>query len=229
MIPPDRAGTEGAGRTVLRRKRSPIDGGPPTPESGVQRLDHAAVLLAATEILEERGLLALTAPALAAKLDVPEQGIVADLDGLVAEAYRRLGVEELANVRRIVLANPSPVEQMRALLRWLATPPEDSDAIRLEAWALSRHNPGLRSAVQEGEAAWHGLVAAVIRRGARTGDFPPADADDVAAHVISLIDGINAYQLIGYRSDIDRMRLLTRVLRAELGLVWGSELEDALG
>jgi AcrR family transcriptional regulator len=224
-----RAGTEEAGRIVLRRKRSPTDGGPSAPETGVQRVDHEALLLAATGILQEQGLLALTAPALAARLRVPEHGLVVDLDALVAEAYRGLGVEELASVRRIVLANPSPVEQMRALLKWLATPPEDSDAIRLEAWVLSRHNPALRSAVQDGEAAWHGLVAAVIRRGARSGDFPPADAEDVAAHVISLIDGINAYQLIGYRSDFDRMRLLTRVLRAELGLAWGSELEDALG
>jgi uncharacterized membrane protein len=46
--------------------------------------------------------------------------------------------------------------------------------------------------------------------------------------VISLIDGINAYQLIGYRSDLDRMRLLTRLLQAELGVVWGSALTDAL-
>jgi AcrR family transcriptional regulator len=206
-----------------------MDGGPPTPESGVRRVDRSAALLAAAEILKEHGLLALTAPALASRLRVPEREVAPDLDALVAEAYRGLGVEELASVRRIVLANPSPVEQMRALLKWLATPPEDSDAIRLEAWVLSRRNPALRTAVQESEAAWHGLVAAVIRRGARSGDFPAADADDVAAHVIALVDGINNYELIGYRSDIDRMRVLTRVLRAELGLAWGSELEDALG
>jgi hypothetical protein len=86
----------------------------------------------------------------------------------------------------------------------------------------------MREAVQAGEAGWHGLVASVIRRGARSGDFPQADAEEIAAHLISLVDGVNAYHLIGYRSDLDRMRLLKRVVQAELGLVWGSELTAAL-
>jgi hypothetical protein len=179
-------------------------------------------------LLEAEGPLAVTAERIARALEVPAEQLDADVDAAVAEAYRGLSRAELADVKRTILSNPSPVEQMRALLRWLATPPEDSDAIRLEAWALSRRNPALRSAVQDGEAAWHGLVASVIRRGARSGEFLQADADEVAAHVISLIDGINAYETIGYRSDFDRMRLLTRVLRAELGLAWGSELADAL-
>jgi AcrR family transcriptional regulator len=185
------------------------------------------VLRAAAEVLKAEGPLAVTAERLARALDVPVQALDVDVDAVVAEAYRELTVAELGEVRRTVLANPSPVEQLRALLSWLATPPKDSDAIRLEAWALTRRNPGLRSAVHDGEAAWHTFVASVVRRGARKGDFLQADADEVAAHVISVIDGINSYQQIGYRSDFDRMRLLTRVLQAELGLVWGPELADA--
>lgn len=189
-------------------------------------LDHSVVVAAVARVLKAEGLLAVTADRLAAELGAGVAQL--DLDAAAADAYRGLSVAELAEVKRTVLANPSPVEQMRALLTWLATPPEDSDAIRLEAWALTRKNPALRSAVQDGEAAWHGLVASVVRRGARSGEFPQADADEIAAHVISLIDGINAYQIIGYRSDFDRMRILTRVLRAELGLVWGEEMLSAL-
>jgi DNA-binding transcriptional regulator YbjK len=191
-------------------------------------VDHDDAVRAVVEILGDGGLLAVTPERFAAAVGVPARRVQVDLDALIAEAFQRLSVAELAEVRRKVLANPSPAEQLRALLVWLATPPEDSDAIRLEAWALSRRNPALRAAVRENEEAWHSLVAAVIRRGARTGEFLQADADEVAAQVISLIDGINAYQLIGYRSDFDRMRLLTRVLHAELGLAWGPQLADAL-
>jgi hypothetical protein len=200
---------------VLGRKRARV-------------VEHDEVVEAAIAVLQSEGLLAIDGKRLAAALDVPEQQLDVDADAVAAEAYRRLGVAELAQVRRRILADPSPAEQMRRLLNWLATPPEDSDAIRLEAWALTRNNPGMREAVQAGEAGWHGLVASVIRRGARSGEFPQADAEEIAAHVLSLIDGINAYQLIGYRSDLDRMRLLTRVVQAELGLVWGSELTAAL-
>jgi hypothetical protein len=200
---------------VLGRKRARV-------------VEHEEVVDAATEVLQTEGLLAIDSKRLADVLGVPEQQLDVDVDAVAAEAYRRISVAELAEVRRAILADPSPAEQMRRLLNWLATPPEDSDAVRLEAWALARHHPGLRDAVQQGEAGWHGLVASVIRRGARSGDFPQSDAEEIAAHVLSLVDGVNAYQLIGYRSDIDRMRLLTRVVQAELGLVWGSELTAAL-
>jgi hypothetical protein len=200
---------------VLGRKRARV-------------VEHEELVDAATEVLQSEGLLAIDRKRLAAALGVPEQELDVDADAVAAEAYRRLAVAELAEVRRRILADPSPAEQMRRLLNWLATPPEDSDAIRLEAWALSRRNSGLREAVQAGEAGWHGLVASVIRRGARSGDFPQSDAEEIAAHLISLVDGVNAYHLIGYRSDLDRMRLLTRVVQAELGLVWGSELTAAL-
>jgi hypothetical protein len=187
------------------------------------------MLVAATEVLSSDGPMAVTRTRLARALGVGEQQIDCDVDALLARAYRGLSVAESARVKREILANPSPVVQMRALLAVLATPPEDdSDAFRLEAWALSRTNPALRSAVQDSAAAWHALVASVIRRGARSGEFHDTDADEVAAHVISLIEGINSYQLIGYRSDFDRVRLLTRVLQAELGMVWGPELADVL-
>ncbi|WP_375386825.1 TetR family transcriptional regulator C-terminal domain-containing protein [uncultured Amnibacterium sp.] len=191
-------------------------------------VSHDAVLAAATEIIQAEGPIAVTLDRLARALDVRAQQLEVDVPAVVAEAYRALSVAELGAVRRAVLANPSPAEQMRALLNWLATPPEDSDGIRLEAWALARHNPALRQAVKDGETAWHGLVASVVRRGARSNDFLQADADEIAAHLISLVDGINAYQTIGYRSDFDRMVLLTRVVQAELGLAWGPDLAEAL-
>jgi AcrR family transcriptional regulator len=197
--------------------------------NSTRALEYEEVLAAATSLLSAEGPLAVTSSRLARALGVQEQHLGVDVDAVLADAYRGLSRAESASVKRTILANPSPVEQMRALLAVLATPPEDdSDAFRLEAWALARKNPALRSAVQESASAWHALVASVIRRGARSGHFREADADEVAAHVISLVEGINSYQLIGYRSDFDRMRLLTRVLQAELGMVWGTELTDAL-
>lgn len=195
----------------------------------LREVGREEVVAAAASILATEGPRAVTARALARVLDVPEQQVDVGLHGVLGDAYRVLSTREAAQVKRKILANPSPVEQMRALLAVLATPPEsDSDAFRLEAWILSRTDPALRAAVQESAAAWHGLVASVIRRGARSGEFPQADADQVATHVISLIEGINSYQLIGSGADYDRMQLLTRVLKAELGMAWGPQLTDAL-
>lgn len=204
---------------MLGRKRAPA----------AAAVDPETVRAVVDRVLPADGPLAVTAARLARELGVDAGALVdVDVDVVLADSYRALGVAELAEVKRTILANPSPVEQMRSLLSWLSTAPEEGDAIRLEAWALARHNPHLRQVVQDGEAAWHGLVASVVRRGARSGYFVDADAEEIAAHLISLIDGINAYQLIGYRSDLDRMRLLTRVVQSELGLAWGPALQDAL-
>jgi hypothetical protein len=191
--------------------------------------DHDAVVRATADLIRSEGPMAIDRERLAQALDVPAARLDVDVDAVVGEAYRSLSLAEIAEVRRTILSNPSPADQMRALLSWLATPPEDSDGNRLEAWALARHNPALREAVCAGEEAWHGLVASVVRRGARSNDFLQADADAIAALLISVIDGINAYQAIGYRSDFDRMALLTRIVQSELGLAWGPELTEALG
>jgi hypothetical protein len=188
------------------------------------------VVDAIKEILPRDGVFAVTAESVAAATGSTPATIAAtiDLPARIAEAYRSLATAEVAQVRRAILADPSAAAQMRALLTWLAAPPEESDALRLEVWALTRRDPALRAAVREHEEAWHGLVSSVIRRGARGGDFPQADADEIAAHLISLVDGANNYELIGYRTQTDRLRLLTRVVRAELGLVWGADLEAAV-
>lgn len=193
-------------------------------------IDDELVLDTVKRILASDGIFAATPAAVAAGIGVTPERVQSsvDLDAVTVEAYRELGVEELAEVRHTILANPSPAAQMRALLTWLATPPEESDALRLEVWALSRHNPALRDVLRANEEAWHGVVASVIRRGARDGDFPQADADEIAAHLISLVDGVNNYELIGYRTQTDRMKLLRRVVESELGLVWGPDLQTAL-
>lgn len=181
------------GRSVLGRRTHAVE--------------HEDVLRTTTEILRTTGPLAVTRERLAVALGVREQQLDVDVDAVLAEAYRTLSTSESAQVKRTILTNPSPVEQMRALLAVLATPPEDdSDAFRLEAWALARSNAALRTAVQDSAAAWHALVASVIRRGARAGEFRDTDADEVATHVISLIEGINSYQLIGYQAGVSTLR-----------------------
>jgi AcrR family transcriptional regulator len=193
-------------------------------------IDEERVVEAIKGILVKDGVFAVTPTAVAASIGASPARVTAelDLDALVVEAYRALAVAEVAEVRRTILANPTPAVQMRTLLSWLAAPPEESDALRLEVWALSRRNPALRAVVREHEGAWHGVVSSVIRRGARDGDFPQTDADEIAALLISIVDGANNYEFIGYRAQTDRLRLLTRVVQAELGLTWGPDLEAAL-
>lgn len=195
---------------------------------GTRTVGREQLVATAAEIALSEGFLALSDQRLADAVGVPPSSID-DLDQLIAETYRSVSGSELRSVHRRILADPSPAAQMRALLNWLgAESMEAIDAGRIEGYALARRNPALQEAIRENEAAWLELVTSVIRRGARRGDFRESDAEEVAAHLLTLADGISAYQLVGYRSDADWRSILTRVVRAELGLVWGQTLEDAL-
>lgn len=179
------------------------------------------VLTAAVGIAFERGLYAVDHGNVAARLAVHVKSVIAvapDERSVVANAFSRIVSVELAEVKRFVLANPSPARQMLALLDTLAEPVRaEVDAVWLEAWSLGRRNAALGTAVREEEGAWHAFVASIVRRGIKSGDFDDVDANEVAAHILAVIDGVNAYALVGYQTDIDRLHLLHSVARTHLG------------
>lgn len=186
-----------------------------------RHLEQEEVLTAAVGVAFDDGLHAVTPAAVAARIGVAEKGVLLawpDADELVATTFSRIVAAELAEVKRQVLANPSPVQQLSVLLETLAEPVRvDVDSVWLESWSLGRRIPALGDAVRAEEGAWHTFVAAVVRRGVKAGDYLDVDPDEVAAHLLAVIDGVNAYSLVGYRTDLDRLRLLHAVARTHLG------------
>lgn len=186
-----------------------------------RHLEQEEVITAAVGVAFEIGLHAVSAETVGARLAAPPKSVAAlwpDTDALVAVTFSRIVSAELAEVKRAVLANPSPLQQLTVLLATLGEAVRlDTDAVWLESWSLGRRNPALGDAVRNEEAAWHAFVAAVVRRGVKSGDFLDVDPDEVAAHLLAVIDGVNAYSLVGYRSGVDRLRLLHAVARTHLG------------
>ncbi|GAA2752147.1 TetR family transcriptional regulator [Amnibacterium kyonggiense] len=199
----------------------PIPNGVCVRHSKHRHLEQEEVLTAAVGVAFDLGLHAVTTANVAARLAVPERSIGSawpDGDELVATTFSRIVAAELAEVKREVLANPSPVQQLSVLLDTLAEPVRvDVDSVWLESWSLGRRNPALGDAVRAEEGAWHAFVAAVVRRGVKSGDWFDVDPDEVAAHLLAVIDGVNAYSLVGYHTDLDRLRLLHAVARTHLG------------
>src|ERR1700712_3160376 len=154
-------------------------------------VDHEQLVAAAVSLAVDDGVHALTHDALAARYGAAPKAVrqlYPDLAPLIAETFSRIVGAELAEVKRIVLAHPSPVRQLQVLLETLAEPVRgEGDAVWLEAWGLGRRSAVLGAAVREQEGAWHTLVAAVVRRGMKSGDFLPVDADEVAAQILAMI------------------------------------------
>ncbi|MCU1475201.1 TetR family transcriptional regulator C-terminal domain-containing protein [Amnibacterium sp.] len=189
---------------------------------GIDELVEAAVAVAF-----DQGLHAVSPDSVGARAGTTPKVVLhhrPDTAAFIAEVFQKIVGAELAEVKRVVLAHPAPTVQLSALLETLALPVRmDVDSVWLESWSLGRRNPALGAAVRAEEGAWHAFVSAVIRRGVRSGDFLPADPETVAHLLLAVIDGVNAYSLVGYHSEIDRMRLLTSVVRSELGVTGGVE------
>jgi hypothetical protein len=194
-----------------------------------RHLDQEEVVTAAVGVAFDIGLHAVSPATVAARLAAPEKSVAAawpDANELVATTFSRIVAAELAEVKREVLANPSPIQQLIVLLNTLAEPVRlDVDAVWLESWSLGRRNPALGDAVRAEEGAWHTFVAAVVRRGVKAGEYLDVDPDEVAAHLLAVIDGVNAYSLVGYRTDLDRLSLLKAVARTHLGTHFDDESE----
>ena len=197
-----------------------------------RHLEQEEVVVAAVGVAFDLGLHAITVAAIADRIGVAERSVSAawpDVHALVATTFSRIVAAELAEVKRQVLANPSPVEQLEVLLQTLAQPARaDVDTVWLESWSLGHRNPLLGEAVRTEEGAWHAFIAAVVRRGVKTGDHPDVDVDQVASHLLAVIDGVNAYSLVGYRTDLDRIGLLHAVARTHLGTTFGEPQTGAL-
>jgi AcrR family transcriptional regulator len=178
------------------------------------------LVTAAVDIALESGLPAVTPATVAARLGVKEKAVVAaqqDGDDLVAAAFSRIVGGEAAETRSEVLAHTSPARRLAVLLEGLAGPATQIDGIWAEAWSLGRRNPALGAAVRREEHVWQELVAEVLRDGVESGDFAPIDPEEVATHLLAVVDAINVYALIGYHSDAERARMLHAVARTYLG------------
>ena len=186
-----------------------------------RQVEQEEVLAAAADVAVELGLHAVSIPAVAERLGVHRK-VVERMwpsgEPLVAMAFSRAVGAELAEVQRDVLAHPSPVDQLVELLGSLAEPVPYLDALWVESWSLGRRNRALGAAVRTEESAWHTLVASVVRRGIESGDFTAEDPDEVATHLLAVVDGVNAYSLVGYDSEVNRLRLLHAVAQSHLGV-----------
>lgn len=184
-------------------------------------IDAEAVVVAATGIAFEVGLHAVTLQAVADRLQVPVRAVVKacpDEQGLVATVFSSIATGDLAEVRRTLLATPSPVAQIAVLLQTNADGRHvDHGAVWLESWSLGRRNAALGEAVLREETAWQAFIAGILRRGIKSGDFLPVDPEAVAAQIATTMNGVNCYAVVGFGSDDERMARLTAVVRGLLG------------
>jgi AcrR family transcriptional regulator len=172
---------------------------------------RAAIAAAARGIALEHGLGAITMRAVAARAGMAP-GLVlhyeSGMDEVVAAAFAGIVRDELDEVRGLPLT-----ALLDTLLDGSRSP---VTLIWVQAWALAPANATLAARVREEMDAWHAMLCTVVARHGAT------EPDAVAAHILGMIDGLNAHALVRWGSADERRTLMGRAVEGMLTLPRGT-------
>lgn len=164
--------------------------------SGRPRLDHVRrpeILAAAAAVIRERGLentrvsdvaerVGTSAPSVlyyyASKAELLKEALTSAEEGYYEALEAELGAIESARER---------------LVRIVAGGAGDGDydaALWMELWAKALRDPELAATRAELDGRWRAAIAGVVRYGQERGEFGPADPDEFAVLLASLLDGL---------------------------------------
>ena len=161
---------------------------------------RAALLDAASQVLIDEGIGALTLRHLAAKLGVVP-GLVnhyfPEIEALAAETFALIAESEVAALFDAARAEPTPEAQIARLITDLLDPQRRGVSLLwLDAWQASRNRAHLRIAVIAAMDLWQDRLGNLIARGARAGAFTSPDPDAAATRILALIDGLSIQAVI---------------------------------
>ncbi|GAA1686384.1 hypothetical protein GCM10009792_02750 [Microcella alkalica] len=188
--------------------------------------ERAAQLAAAAEALAlEEGLDALTLRAVAARAGVASSLVAhyaPSMERLVADTFTAIVAAELAEVRAHASAVRDPAVRLRALLATLLDGSRDDvTGVWVDAWSIARRSSVLAEAVREQMIAWHAAIVDALRAAAPA-SMRERELDRVAAHVLAMVDGLNAHELVDYGPTVSGLELIARVVERELSLPEGA-------
>jgi AcrR family transcriptional regulator len=187
---------------------------------------RAEIAQAARALALADGLAAVTLRGVAARAHVAP-ALVAHyhpaMDELVAETFAAAVSPEIAEVRALLAAEPSPTRRIAALLRTLLDGARDDvTTVWVEAFALGRRSDRLAEAVREQMDGWQALIREIVEDGVAGGAFTAADSSAVAWQLLGIIDGVNAQGLVHWVAGGDRLPLLAHAVEGMLGLARGT-------
>jgi AcrR family transcriptional regulator len=164
--------------------------------SGRPRLDHVrrpAILAAAAEVIRERGLENARVSDVAARVGTSAPSILyyfATKAELLNEALTSAEERYYEELEDELVA----IESARGrLARMVAGGAGDGDydaALWMELWAKALRDPELAATRAELDARWRRAIADVIAYGQERGEFGPADPEEIAMLLASLLDGL---------------------------------------
>jgi AcrR family transcriptional regulator len=169
-----------------------------SPRPQIDHIRKPQLLAAAAEVIGERGLGATRVADVAERAGTSPPAVIywfGSKDDLLTGAltfdedrFYDAITERLAELEH-------PRDRLRALIEaWAA---EYHCRLCIELWNRALRDHGAATARQRLDDRWRDQIAAVVRAGQELGELAGGDADDVAAIIASLLDGLAVQATLG--------------------------------
>ena len=183
-----------------------------SPRPQIDHVRRPQLLEAAAGVIAERGIAATRLADVAARAGTSPPAVLywfKSKDELLAEALTIQEERFYGQLTERMDALESPRGKLRLILETSAD--EYDWTLWMELWTRALRDSSSGGARIRLDERWRSQIAALIREGQRTGEFGPADPDDVALVLASLIDGL-AVQVTLRDPAVTKERMLERSL-----------------
>jgi len=141
------------------------------------------------------------------------------IDELIVETFRSIAAGELSELMAVLDSIDSAAARLRTLINWLLNDARlDVTVVWLDSLILGKRNLELAAEVRTQLDAWQETVTREIDAGVRNGEFQTSQPELIAAHILSLIDGLNAHAIVKYHDQTGLSGMLRSLVERELGL-----------
>jgi AcrR family transcriptional regulator len=193
-----------------------------SPRPPLGHVRRPEILAAAAEVIRERGLENARVVDVAERAGTSAPSILyyfASKAELLTEALTSAEERFYEELERELQQIEDPGERLLAIIGAGSGEGDYDAALWMELWARALRDPELAATRAELDGRWRGAIADVVRYGQAKGDFGPADPEEVAIVLGSLLDGL-AVQIALRDVEVTPPRvreLAVRIAERELG------------
>jgi AcrR family transcriptional regulator len=152
------------------------------------------ILAAAAEVIRERGLENARVVDVAERVGTSAPSVLYYFTSkaeLLREALTSAEERFYEELERELERIDDPRERMLAIIRAACGEGDYDAALWMELWPRALRDPELAATRAELDGRWRRAIADVVRYGQKRGVFGPADAEEVAVLLGSLLDGLS--------------------------------------
>jgi AcrR family transcriptional regulator len=193
-----------------------------SPRPPLSHVRKPEILAAAAEVIRERGLENARIVDVAERAGTSAPSVLyyfASKAELLKEALTSAEERFYVELERDLDQIDDPAERLLTIIRAGCGDGDYDAALWMELWARALRDPELAATRAELDGRWRKAIAGVVRFGQDRGDFGPADPEEVAILLGSLLDGL-AVQIALRDVEVTAPRvreLSVRIAERELG------------